>query len=125
MSDRITKMRDMFHRTRLVIDKYLMTITNTMFHKHSDILKKHNGAYDWSYVWTCDGEICELNVKFLGEKQIIVFTCLPEFSIEKTKIRVFQDVIDRTKLNDLYPKFFENLIKELQYELFELKEESS
>lgn len=126
MSDRITKMRDMFHRTRLVIDKYLMTITNTMFHKHSDILQKHNGAYDWSYVWTCDGEVCELNVKLWpGEKQIIVFTCLPEFGIEKTKIRVFQDVIDRAKLNDLYPKFFENLIEELQHELFELKEESS
>jgi len=124
--ERITKMRDMFHRTRLVIDKYLTMITNTMFHKHSYILKKHNGAYDWSYVWTCDGEVCELNVKlFKSPESIMIFTCIPMVIISKTDINIHRENVDRSKLNDLYPKFFETLIEELQYELFELKEESS
>ena len=124
--ERIIKMRDMFHRTRLVIDMYLATVQNTMFHTHSDCLQKHNGPYDYSYVWCCDDEVCELNVKlFKSPESIMIFTCVPMVIISKTDINVHRENVDRSKLNDLYPKFFENLIEELQNELFERKEESS
>ena len=55
----------------------------------------------------------------------MIFTCVPMVIISKTDINVHRENVDRSKLNDLYPKFFENLIEELQNELFERKEESS
>lgn len=120
---RITKMRDMFHRTRLVIDVYLANVQRTTLHTHSDCLQKHNGQYDYSYVWCCDGEVCELNVKLLeSQESIIIFTCIPMVTISKTSIYVHRENVDRAKLNDLYPKFFENLVEEIRHELFDHEE---
>lgn len=119
-SGQITKMRDMFHRIRLVIDMYLANVQSTTFHTHSDCLQKHNGSYDYSYVWCRDGEVCELNAKLLeSQKEIMIFTCIPMVTISETSIYVHRENVDRSKLNDLYPKFFENLIEEIRHELFD------